>query len=240
MLFFKECKKVVTSLTFWIYCGIVFLMFFTQYFGSISRFSEADFDTFKIVEDHDLIMNSAVNELMREFTSNQYTCYPFGFYKSVSLKSKKDAAVKEYIQEMLGVDQAGFEELLKTQLCEWMSVDRNQLSELMLAVNAETTLDFYRLSPENYFENLTVKSTLTYERFTEIMGEIDSLLGGGSEYQTDGLVYTYSRMPMEPEEVSAAYRTFLDEDKITQSLARVFCCRFLFLLHSRLRTDAAE
>ena len=222
MLFFKECKKVVRSLSFWIYCGIVFLMFFTQYFGDIRRYSETDFDTFKIVEDHDLIMNSAVNELMREFTSNQYTCYPFGFYKSVSLKPKKDAAVEAYIQEMLGVDQAGFEELLKTQLCEWMRVDRNQLSELMLSVHAETVLDFYRLSPENYFEDLTVKSSLTYERFTEIMGEIDNLLGGGSEYQTDSLVYTYSRVPMEPEEVSTAYRTFLNEDKITQALARLY------------------
>ena len=35
MLFLKECKKVARSLTFWIYCIILALMFFSNYYSDM-------------------------------------------------------------------------------------------------------------------------------------------------------------------------------------------------------------
>ena len=222
MLFLKECKKVARSLVFWIYCAIVALMFFTQYAADCGPVSVGTFDDYKIVENHDLIMERAVNTLMDEFTVNQYVCYPFGFYKSVSLKEKDDRKVEEYIQEMLGTDHAGLEALLESHLCGWMNTDHEEIEKMMEANKISSVLGLLRLSPENRFDDIAVKEGLTYERFTEIMGEIDDILGGGSNYKTDNLVYNYSGVPMEYEEALAEYNVFIGEDKITYALARLY------------------
>ncbi|MBP7188235.1 MAG: ABC transporter permease [Ruminococcus sp.] len=209
MLFLKECKKVARSLTFWIYCIILALMFFTNYYSDVrygeSRPSayEQDYGT-KVVEDPDLIMDGAINSLMGEFASNRYICYPFGYYKAVSLKDNDRNEVEKLIQELTGTDHEGISEFM----------DEAQVNYV------EHALSTY---PEYVFNTMIVDKNVSYERFKEIMGEIDDILGGGSFYAVDSLAFNFSRVPMTYEEALKEYEDSITEDTMTGALSRLFC-----------------
>lgn len=203
MLFLKECKKVVKSLTFWIYCITLGLMFFTNYFSDCSDPATITGDEYKVVEDHELIMDGAVNSLMGEFASNVYICYPYGFYKSVSLKDSKKDQIEKYLQELMHTDHDGLMELMKEGQVNYVY---HGMSE----------------TPEYVFDTMFVDKSVSYERFTQIMAEVDDILGGGSNYAVDSLMYNYSRVPMTKEDIAQEYDDFYEKDRITRSLARYF------------------
>lgn len=206
MLFAKECKKVAKSLTFWIYCAISLLFFLTQYYSDCAERvyppsqGGTDFG-YKLEENHDVIMEEAVNSLVCEYAANKYVCYPFGFYKSVRLRENKQEKVAEYLRELTGTDEKGLEELLG---------------------KGEVYFEGYSTEPLYDFSDIPVSESMTYEHFTEIMDDIDHILGGGSQYKAENLVYSFSYVPMTYEEAYAEYEGFLKEDRITGGLARLF------------------
>lgn len=209
MLFFKECKRIFLSLSFWIYCIFVVLVFSTQYYSDCKWAEEKpspnwDDYGYKVVENHDLIMDGALNTLMTEYSSNRYECYPYGFIKNVSLKEKGRNKIKEYLMEITGTDENGFADVLA----------QGQEGSVIEGVNEYDMI---------FFENLEVDKSVSYERFTEILGDIDDILGGGSEYAVDSLAYKYSLVPMTYEDALEEYNTFINEDKITGALSRLFC-----------------
>lgn len=206
MLFRLECKKIICSIAFIIYCIISFFFFFTQYYGG-GTFREmppvegvGDYGD-KIEENHDVIMSGALDSLVGEYAANKYVCYPFGFYKGVHLKDKKQAKIAEYLKELTGTDDSGLGEILGTG------------EQYFLGESTEPMYAYY---------DVPISDSLTYERFTEIMGDIDDILGGGSEYDPDALVSNYSFVPMTYEEAKAEYDDFYTKDRITGGLARLF------------------
>lgn len=209
MLFFKECKKVARSLSFWIYCIILALMFFTNYYSDSKYYEgppstyEQDYGT-KTVEDPELIMDGAINALMGEFASNRYICYPVGFYKAVSLDESDREMVEKYIQELTGTNHEGIAEFM----------DEAQINYV------EHGLSTY---PEYVFNTMIVDKNVSYDRFVEIMGAIDDILGGGSFYAVDSLAFNFSRVPMTYEEALKEYEDSITEDTMTGALSRLFC-----------------
>ena len=204
MLFFKECKKIVRSLTFWIYCILVALMFFGNYYAEAEyRETGSPEGGYKIVEDQEMIMDGAINELMGEFASNRYVCYPYGFIKQVKLKDSDSDKIEKYIQELTHTDHNGVMELL----------EEGSKGSVLYGLNEY---------PEYHFDTMYVDKSVSYERFKEIMGEIDDILGGGSNYNVDSLVYNYSRVPMTAEDAAKEYDIFINEDKVTGALARLY------------------
>ncbi|MGB4091941.1 MAG: ABC transporter permease [Ruminococcus flavefaciens] len=209
MLFFKECKKVARSLSFWIYCIILALMFFTNYYSDSKYYEgppstyEQDYGT-KAVEDPDLIMDGAINALMGEFASNRYICYPVGFYKAVSLDESDREMVEKYIQELTGTNHEGIAEFM----------DEAQINYV------EHGLSTY---PEYVFNTMIVDKNVSYDRFVEIMGAIDDILGGGSFYAVDSLASNFALVPMTYEEALKEYEDSITEDTMTGALSRLFC-----------------
>ncbi|MBR1823716.1 MAG: ABC transporter permease [Ruminococcus sp.] len=201
MLFFKECKKILRSLTFWIYCIIVILMFFSQYYADANN--EAYPDGYKIVMDEEKIMNGALCGLLGEYSANYYVCYPYGFYKSVSLKEKDKHKIEEYLMELTDTDSEGLTKILKQ-------------GEQYTVVTGMVEHTMYE------FKNMNVSSELQYSRFKEIMENVDDILGGGSSYQIEELAGNYSFQEMTPEEEAAEYDLFISNDKVTGALARLF------------------
>lgn len=205
MLFLKECKKVALSLTFWIYCVILLLMFFSNYYEDAKHevtppSASSQELGYKVEEDPERIMDGAVNSLMMEFAANRYVCYPFGFYKAVSLKEKDAGRVEAYLQELTGADHEGI--LAWIDQAETYYVDQDQ---------------------EYAFDAIPVDKSVTYDRFREIMGEIDDILGGGSDYAVNSLAFRFSRVPMTYEEAVREYEESIREDTVTDPLARLFC-----------------
>ena len=209
MLFFKECKKVARSLSFWIYCIILALMFFTNYYSDSKYYEgppsayEQDYGT-KVVEDPELIMDGAINALMGEFASNRYICYPVGFYKAVSLDESDREMVEKYIQELTGTNHEGIAEFM----------DEAQINYV------EHGLSTY---PEYVFNTMIVDKNVSYDRFVEIMGAIDDILGGGSFYAVDSLASNFALVPMTYEEALKEYKDSITEDTMTGALSRLFC-----------------
>ncbi|HOC34110.1 MAG TPA: ABC transporter permease [Ruminococcus flavefaciens] len=209
MLFFKECKKIARSLSFWIYCIILALMFFTNYYSDSKYYEgppstyEQDYGT-KAVEDPELIMDGAINALMGEFASNRYICYPVGFYKAVSLDESDREMVEKYIQELTGTNHEGIAEFM----------DEAQINYV------EHGLSTY---PEYVFNTMIVDKNVSYDRFVEIMGAIDDILGGGSFYAVDSLANNFALVPMTYEEALKEYEDSITEDTMTGALSRLFC-----------------
>lgn len=201
MLFRLECRKIIRSAAFLIYCVISVLFFATNYYSDCQGgvyFGEGT----KIVEDHDLIMNGALNSLMGEYASNKYVCYPFGYYKAVHLKDKEQQKIAGYLREMTGADDKAFEELLGTGEKYYTGMDEN---------------------PVYGFRDISMAEGFSYDRFLEIMADTDDMLGGGSNYAPDSLLALFSEVAMNEEELNSEYKAFFEDDKVTGGLARLFC-----------------
>lgn len=200
MLFRIECKKIFRSAAFIVYCAISLLFFLTNYYSDCAD-AEYSGGGSVAVEDHDRIMDGALNSLMGDYASNRYICYPYGFYKSVHLKEKKRDKVKEYLKEIAGVDDKGFEEILS---------------------KGEVYYEGYSTEKMYSYHDIPVKEGFEYERFCEIMADVDDMLGGGSIYVPENLMYSFSLVPMPEEDINAEQDAFIKEDKITGGLARLF------------------
>ncbi|MBO4878165.1 MAG: ABC transporter permease [Ruminococcus sp.] len=201
MLFRLECKKIVRSAAFLIYCVISVLFIATNYYSDCKGgvyFGEGT----KIVEDHELIMYGALNSLMGEYAANKYVCYPFGYYKAVHLKEKDQQKIAGYLREMTGTDEKEFEELLSTGEKYYVGMSDK---------------------PVYGFHDVRMTEGFSYDRFLEIMTDTDDMLGGGSDYAPDSLLALYSGVDMTDEELKEEYRAFIEDDKVTGGLARLFC-----------------
>jgi len=208
MLFSKECKKILHSFTYILYCALVILMVVSQYFGESGGkvyppVKGGDDYGYKIEEDHDIIMSSATVALTTEYFANRYVCYPFGFYKAVHLNNKEQAEVEKYISELSGLDSK-----------ELIDIKNNS--------NIYNYTDGTHYYSDYNVMDVPVSETLTYERFTEIMGDVDDILGGGSDYAVESLVVRFSRIPMTYEDAVEDYNELIEDDKITGAYARLF------------------
>lgn len=202
MLFRHECKKIVCSAAFIVYCVISLLFFFMNYWTDCSDEVSCSGQGLIAVEDHDRIMGGATNSLMGDFASNRYECYPYGFYKAVHLKEKKRVKIRSYLEEITGVSGEEFDKLLK---------------------KGDTYFEGFSTKELYQFHDIPVKEGFSYDRFVEIMADVDDIVGGGSIYDPEGLMYTFSLVPMVEEDIKAEQDDFYKEDKITRGLARLFC-----------------
>ena len=208
MIFAKECKRTVRSVVYLIYCIVLAMFFWTQYFSCMGQplyEPQPDWVEFgtKIGNDPVTIMNGAVSELYGEYTANRYNCYPYGFIKTVHLKQKDQERMKEYLMEILGVDEEGMEELFQNSKARFL--DDGFTTYTALTAELKATDGF------------------SYQRFQESCAQVDQLLGGGSNYEPEMLAPKYCRVPMTYEDAMAEYREFTQEDRVTQALARLFC-----------------
>lgn len=197
MLFLKEIKKVVFSLTFLLYFAAVLAMYFTQFVPDCEMViikpqpGRESYGT-TVKETPEIIMPKAINALVTEYLCGSFEAYPFGFYKEVKLNEKKKAKMQEIICELTGLTG---EEL-----------------------DAFTDFD-----QEAVFFEIKISDDLTYERFRELMGQADAVIGGGSRYSDDNIVRNFSVVPRTYEDALEEYNEIFEKDQITGAYARLFC-----------------
>lgn len=207
MLFTKECKKIFRSLTYIVYSVIVILMFWTQFWCALDcPLNDLNYMTYegeKISGNPELIMPAALDSLTGSYLSNSYTCYPYGFFKSVHLNSKKSAKIQKYITEISGLSSEEIEALKNS-------------SEKYYTSYGSADYEEYNVS------NVPIKEDMSYERFKEIMGDVDDILGGGSDYKPESLAYNFSLVDMTEEELRQEYDDFMEKDHISGAYGRLF------------------
>lgn len=195
MLFFKECKKVLFSLTFILYFIAMIAMYFTQFHSDCAepeKKPRPGGDDYGMIEKEvpEILMPAAAESLVREYVSNVFEAYPIGFHKEVRLNEKKKQKMAEIIAEITGMT-------------------KEQLDSLGDAEPA---------APE-----INIPASLTYEHFRELMHEADDIIGGGSKYSDEWIIGEFSNVPKTYEDALAEYNQFLNEDKITGAYARLYC-----------------
>lgn len=211
MLFFKECKKVLFSLTFILYFIAMLAMYLTQFHSDCDETiyePQPGWSNYGMIEKEvpEVLMPAAAESLVREYLSDSFTAYPIGFYKEVKLNEKKKQKMAEIITEITGIT--------KEQLDSFEDYDEtgniiNQNGEMVYI--------------ESDIPEINIPESLTYEHFRKLMREADKIIGGGSKYSDDWIVGEFSTVPKTYEDALAEYNQFLNEDKITGAYARLYC-----------------
>ena len=212
-LFFKECKKVIFSLTFLMYVIVVFAMYSSQYGGDDEplvqpREGMNDYGTIA-KEVPEILMPKATEGLISEYLSGSFTAYPIGFYKNVKLNEKKSRELCDIIYELSGITKEqldGFD-----YYAGGMEAVPDGNGGYSMVIN------------EPVLPEIEIPDDLNYERFRELMRQADKIIGGGSNYGDDFIVGNFSRIPMTYEDALEEYNAVIYEEKISPAYARLFC-----------------
>lgn len=211
MLFLKECRKILFSLTFILYFAAMLAMYFTQFHSDCDKTiyepqpGQTDYGMIE-KEVPEILMPAAAESLVREYLSDSFSAYPIGFYKEVKLNQKKKRQMAEIINEITGITE---EQLDSFGEYEESGINMNQNGEMVYT--------------ESEIPEINIPENLTYEHFRELMREADKIIGGGSNYSDDWIIREFSTVPKTYKDALAEYNQFLIEDKITGAYARLFC-----------------
>lgn len=215
MLFFKECKKILFSLTFLIYLVAVVGFYFTQFAPDTENQIEkpfaglADYGTVA-KEVPEILMPNATDQLVTEYLRGYYMAYPIGFYKEVKLSEKKRAKIAEIITEITGITQQ--------ELDSFSDFDEGGMTMI-----PDGNGGYVPFIEEATMPEINISADMTYEHFRELMQKADKIIGGGSQYSDDNIIGNFSRVPKTYEDALADYDNIFKEDKVTGAYARLFC-----------------
>lgn len=212
-MFLKECKKVLTSVTFLIFTGVMLLAFVTQYGGALfDRLEEpqpglSDYSDFGSVENDDdaAVMQQTTEQLIRSFQANEYSTYPVGFYRLVRLNDAKREELAGILSALTGIPAADIQETTYNIPYNTLGADGGLVQVL----------------PEGGTDIPAVADRMDYAEFERLMAEADRIIGGGSAFESASIRQN-SRVPMNYEQALKAYQDFTAEG-ILPGYARLFC-----------------
>jgi len=219
MLFGKELKKALFSIPCLLLLAVTFLFYCTQLGDSLDAFKRITppppgQESYGIMPSDDpaLIMPVALSDLYGNFVFNSYSTYPWGFIRHVKLGSEDVEKMAGILGELSGNTT---EEMLAR-----VGTDAYRDGEITMVMgeNGELTHSVPQPSEEN---SVSPAGGLTYERFAELMGEADSLLGGGSSYAPERLS-GFGKRDKTYEEALAEYEASKEIDRFTGAHARLF------------------
>lgn len=220
MLFGKELKKALFSIPcLLLLLAVMFLFYSTQLGDSLDdsqkitppQPGQESYGTMPS-DDPALVMPAALNSLYGGFTSNSYNTYPWGFVRHVKLGSKDVEKMAGILGELSGNTA---EEMLAR-----VGTDAYRDGEVVMITdeNGNLTPSVPQPSEEN---SVSPAKGISYERFTELMEEADSLLGGGSSYAPESLS-GFGKRDKTYAEALAEYEASKEMDRFTGAHARLF------------------
>lgn len=197
MLFGKEIRKTILSLTFVAFIVALLVMTISQ---DVLNFSDEAITYPKQGADYGIqqkevpeqIMPAAFSALCEEFAANEYIAYPIGFYKNVKLNDTDQEKMANIISKLSGV------------LVDDLPVRNDEVSETKGDIEVSLSED------------------ISYEEFKAYMKQADDLIGGGSNYSENNLL-NYSYVSVTYEEAIENYNLIASKDKFTGAYARYFC-----------------
>lgn len=232
MLFVREMKKIVVSIPYLVFVAAIVIGLFSQgvfqFKDDLLQAPQPDGVSgsygYKYEEIPEMVMPSALRNLLSEFSDNNYTTYPIGFIKHVKLSESKQAIMAGILSDMTGISK-------ETILQEVAGIDSGSSDNYTFQIGGDNmqqgedggfTMDSdtkRQSEPEKLI--FAVRDDLDYSRFQELMKQADDLLGGGSKYAPDSLSQ-YGTVPLTYEEVKERYELALNSDQITGGYARLF------------------
>ncbi|MDS1001941.1 ABC transporter permease [Clostridium sporogenes] len=196
-LFFKECKEMLKSITYYIFLACIIIFFVSQmadFKGVAKPIQGQENYGFKYSGDESVIMQSTINKLASELSLNSFPTYPIMFYKEVKLKDEEMSKVYEILKDITGINK---EQLIKE-------------------------IENHNNTGDNRFVNsIKVKDNIKFQEFSEKMNKIDDILGGGSYYNSKKL-YGNGEAKRTYEDALKDYESIINNDKVSRAYARLF------------------
>lgn len=232
MLFLREVKKTVVSISYVLFVCAVVLSLFSQ--GALD-FSDScisepqiggNYGT-KQEEIPEIIMPAALEALFGEFCENNYQTYPSGIIKNVKLDESKKMEIAEIIAYITGEEK---EAIFNAQTASSNNSQDGFTMEFGSDIQVQGDTNSFVINSQNdsslstsdiQESNLTVRSDISYAEFKNQMQKVDDILGGGSNYAADSLI-GFGTVPISYEEAVERYQLANDYDKITGGYARLF------------------
>ncbi|MBS6195688.1 MAG: ABC transporter permease [Clostridiales bacterium] len=204
-LFLKECRQTLKGLTYYILLAVLVLFFGTQMgnFEPLVKPVEGQENSYgmKASEDKQKIMSVTLAMLAMDFEANAYNAYPVGFYKRVTLNEAKKEKIHQILKECTGLEEGYADAIVSESITE---------EEAPLIIMGGRSGE------------LAPAASLTYERFLELMGQADKIIGGGTNYNPEQ-VNTNATEPKTYEEALEEYEATIYTDRISGAYARLFC-----------------
>lgn len=248
--FGKECRQIAKSLTFWLFIALILLMYFSQIGTDVNSLNNpvepvAGQENYgsKTAENPETIMPLATQNLLSEYRSNSYVCYPLGFYKTVRLNGADQAKVAAVLGELTGRDPASFGGASPAGDGSFtiggggdgqgLSIEGGEGKVTVQFPDGTASEYSAGEAPQEYQDALgenaptpptgeKVEVQVTYERFLELMAQVDGLIGGRSSYDRDSMVGQFGFVPKTYEDALTEYQNFTEKDGVFGAYARLF------------------
>lgn len=226
MLFFREVKKVVVSVSYILFVIVIAAALHSQ---GVLNFRDDKISRPQAGENYgttrkeipEIVMPAALENLLREFSENNYRTYPFGIMKSVKLNSDEQGEIAKILSGITGVDK---EEVIRAVSDAAGAGGDGIGMEIGGNAQADSDGNFIFLQTgetEGQERNLTVRSDMDYDEFKKMMQRVDDILGGGSDYNAESLI-DFGVVPLSYDEAVLKYELAVSRDKITGGYARLF------------------
>lgn len=248
-LYLKECKKIASSIIFYLFIAILIFSWFQNFRGVtqteinwangmepadigferplLSKPSEKD-DYFgsKVSEDNpEAIMTGVTRALLSEYEANSYATYPLGYYKAITLSGDEQKQVLGILCEITGLTE---EELKNLPDDYFPAVTGTIISFDAMNVDKDGNLNMEMgsgtdtKSEDNKYAHFV--SQVTYEHFKELMRKMEAIIGEkGSQYSPKMMLTYFGMSEMNYEEALKEYNQTINQDKVTGGFARLFC-----------------
>ena len=237
-LYLKECKKIASSIIFYLFIGILIFSWFQNFRGVtqteinwangmepadigferplLSKPSEKD-DYFgsKVSEDNpEAIMTGVTRALLSEYEANSYATYPLGYYKAITLSGDEQKQVLGILCEITGLTE---EELKNLSDDYFPAVTGTIISFDAMNVDKDGNLNMEMGSR-------TDTKSEDNEHFKELMRKMEAIIGEkGSQYAPKMMLTYFGMSEMNYEEALKEYNQTINQDKVTGGFARLFC-----------------
>ena len=191
------------------------------------------------------MMAGATKLLIYNYRSNSYQYYPFGYVKEKTMSAKEQAAILQYLVELTGLSEqalAGETDGAGDTNVEDIPISGGGAFVLEPGQGSINESGQFVVSPEDWqyvegtaprpeksdektsrpLDNLEIQ--VPFERFKEIMEEVDKLIGHNSYFSWTMLTLYYFGSDMEDAPITERqHREFYEGDQVTGAFARYYC-----------------
>ncbi len=253
-LFLMECKKTARGALYWLYVLALFLVCIRQFDAAVedelrgkddptSVFYTApdgiyagDSERLSEVERQEDMMAGAAARLLDSYRNNTYEYYPFGYVKTKTMSGEEQRRILSFLAELTGMSEEAINAAAGKEGAEEFRISgggfvlepgeggKNESGQFVIEPGdwkyTENSDDIAGASqdPECGFDKAT------FERFREIMGEVDAMIGRNSYFSQEMLALYYGGNDMEESPVTERqHREFYEGDHVTGAFARYYC-----------------
>lgn len=245
-LFLMECGKTARGILYWLFVLVLFFagvrpldetveselrqkddpssVFYTAADGVYARDSGGLTDR----EIQENMMAGAVARLLESYQKNAYEYYPFGYVKTKTLSEEGQRVILSYLEELTGMGEEAINGAAEESGEEEFRISGGGAYVLEPGQGSMAENGQYVIEPGDwkYTENSAeiAEASVPFDRFQEIMGEVDAMIGRGSCFSGEMLELYYCGNDMESSPMTERqHREFYESDHVTGAFARYYC-----------------